>query len=72
MTVLSAKVITNWYLYGQATIPAELADERLIRSPEGTIKTTQDVNAFMTVLIEDCLPALPLSPVADRTSYHHN
>ena len=45
MTVLSAKVITDWYLYGEATTPTELADERLIRSPEVTIKTTQDVNA---------------------------
>jgi hypothetical protein len=63
MTVLSAKVITNWYLYGEATTPTELADERLICSRQAIIKTTQDVNAFMTVLIEGCLPALPLSPV---------
>jgi len=46
--LLDATDITNWFLYGQATKPANLIDESLIRPLDATSSTTQDVATFMS------------------------
>jgi Ca2+-binding RTX toxin-like protein len=45
-THLSAEIITNYYLYGQDTVPADLADAGRIR-PAQPSSVTVDVNAYM-------------------------
>jgi hypothetical protein len=48
MALLRSDEITNWYLYGQASTPTNLADSSLIRPSNATSTVNQDVNEFMT------------------------
>jgi hypothetical protein len=48
MSILTAEEVTNWYLYGQATPPADIVDGSLIR-PQNVppLEISVDGNAFM-------------------------
>ena len=48
MNILTAEELTNWYVYGQATPPADIADESLIR-PQSvpSLEISVDGNSFM-------------------------
>ena len=47
MTVLSAKEIMNWYLYGQSTTPTNLVDDSFIRPSSATVTINVSATAFM-------------------------
>jgi hypothetical protein len=47
MANLTAVQITNWYLYGQETTPADLATDSLIRSPDVTTVASQRIFLFV-------------------------
>ena len=48
MQTEKTKEITNWYLYGTDSTPANLVDENLIRPQDATVTIQIDKNEFMT------------------------
>jgi hypothetical protein len=47
MAKLTAKDVTNWYLYGQQSTPTNLVDNDLIRPDSATSSVDVDVQQFM-------------------------
>lgn len=48
MALPTAEEVTNWYLYGQSTIPSDLLDDPRIRPTGKTSSVPIDINEYMS------------------------
>lgn len=47
MALPTVAQMTNWYLYGTQSVPANLVDDSLIRPATQTIQISADINEYM-------------------------